>query len=115
MMASTAPNLVQHAQTALRLFPCPVMGDREREQHIKSCGDKFLIAYEQYTDTKDPAYREEALKWLNLQNDAINGRSQAAQTMRHAAFERALNEGPDFFQTEGQLDGRAIALRNCRR
>jgi hypothetical protein len=77
--------------------------DLEREQHIQDCGHRMELAM-QLGD------RKQAREWMDLQHQAIKARSEAQK----ARMERVIDDGLDYFSTEGQrarrmLDARGLA------
>lgn len=73
--------------------------DAARELRIVQLGESFKAAYAMFEATGLDSHRAEAYRLLRLQEQAIKGRSARAQAERHAAFERQLEEGVDFFQS----------------
>jgi hypothetical protein len=79
----------------------------ELEQHIQDCRDLMEAAYARFQDYGDPNDRDAAVQHMHRMNEALRSRWPAVQTQRHAAFERRLDEGVDFFQVAGALDAHA--------
>lgn len=80
------------------------MGDAEREAHIKSCGDLMQKAM-------DDGNREEAMNWLQAQNQAIAMRSPAQ--VERMEIERGLRGESCYFVTMGELAHPAILRRQA--
>jgi hypothetical protein len=79
------------------------MGDAELEQHIHDCGLLLERAYARFQAHQLPADRDEAVEWLARQQEAILERDRRCGAERHAAFERRISEGVDFFQSDMAL------------
>lgn len=80
-----------------------LMSDLELEVHIYDCERLWRATYQSFQEFGNPHDRDEALLHLHRMNEAILGRSQAIQAQRHAEFERALDDGVDYFQTQGRV------------
>lgn len=76
----------------------------EHEIHIFDLERLYRGAYARFEAWGLPADREDAAQFLDLMSQAL--RERPGQVMRHAEFERRLDEGVDFFQVQG---GRARA------
>ncbi len=89
---------------AIAAFALRVLSDDELEQHIDDCHWLYRTAYERFELWGLPSDRDDALLHLHAMNTAILARSPQAQAERHAAFERRLDEGVDYFQARGLAD-----------
>jgi hypothetical protein len=85
-----------------------VLSEAELEAHITDLTGLMELAYMFFVQTGDGSYRAEAARLLANRDAAILARSEATQYARHAAFERRLDEGVDFFGTQGARQGRAL-------
>lgn len=85
----------------------PAMTDHENELHILACGAHMEAAYRRFQDHGNPQDRDEAVLWQDLQRQAIEARSPA----QRARMEKAIDDGLDFFQTQGQLAHRMAQAR----
>lgn len=74
--------------------------DHELELHIEDCHYQYRTAYERFQLWGNPHDRDEALLHLHRMNMAILMRSPAVLAARHAAFERRVSEGVDYFNSE---------------
>jgi hypothetical protein len=92
------------------------LADDELEIHIEDAHWQYRTAYERFQLHGCPCDRDEALLHLHRMNTAILARSAAIQAARHAAFERRLDEGVDYFQVQGLRDRSVLASsdRECR-
>lgn len=81
--------------------------DAIRERHIVSCGMQMEKAYARFQAHGNTDDREEARQWKELQRMAIARRSPA-QLQR---MEQAIDEGLDYFQTEGERAHRMAQAR----
>jgi hypothetical protein len=81
--------------------------DEELERHIADLGRQLEAAYKRFQDHGDPRARQEAIAWLQLQTEAIERRSASVR----GAMERVIDEGVDFFQTEGARQRRMLIAR----
>lgn len=75
----------------------------ELEQHVKDSGAHIEAAYARFQTSRDPADRAEAVRWMQLQNDAIRARNERIGGVRHAEFEQRLDDGVDFFNSRHAL------------
>jgi hypothetical protein len=75
----------------------------ELEQHINDCEELWWTAYERFRQYGNPHDRDEALRWLHEQNEGLRERSRRVGAARHEAFERRLDEGVDYLQSEHAL------------
>jgi hypothetical protein len=90
------------------LHAAPELSDDELEIHIEDCQHLYLMAYERFLAYGCPHDRDDALLHLHRMNVAILSRSPAAQAVRHAAFERRLADGIDYFAARGLADRAAM-------
>lgn len=80
----------------------PALSDLEHEIHIEDCHHQYRVAYERFELHGSPHDRDEALLHLHRMNQALVNRP--GQYERHAAFERRLDEGVDYFANRGAAD-----------
>lgn len=80
------------------------IADLEVELHIIDCERLWKAAYARFQTLGDPKDRDEAFEHLHAMNAAVLTRSAAVQAEAHAAFERRLDEGVDYFGACGARD-----------
>lgn len=95
--------LMEQVGQHLQKLAARELSDAELEQHIQDTCWLWQRAYARFQAHGNPADRDEAELWLHAQNEAILMRSPAVLAARHAAFERRISEGVDFFQSEQAL------------
>ena len=92
--------IVEHTQSACDTAwkgsqdPVARMTDAELERHIKDCGQHMVVAYAQ-------GDRPAALKWMQLQAEAIAGRSPAQVAQMESCY----------FAERGASDRAALEVR----
>lgn len=67
------------------------------EQQIADYSKQLEEAYAKFERFGNPSDRDAAIQLLHTRDAAILARSESAQRERHAAFERSLDEGVDYF------------------
>lgn len=95
-----------NATTPSNLAPAD-MTDAERELHIASLGQHMEQAYARFQAHRNPQDRDEAIQWHRLQLEAIQARSDAQK----ARMTLAIDQGLDYFQTEGDRARRMALAR----
>ncbi len=76
------------------------MVDAEYEQHIDDATYAYFLTYDRYREFRCPHDRDAALELLHTRDEALRNMPEHIQAARHAAFERRLDEGVDYFQSE---------------
>jgi hypothetical protein len=92
--------------------PAAACLNHELELHIEDAQHLYLMAYERFQLHGLPHDRDEAVEHLHRMNAAILARPAVVQMERHAAFERRLDAGLDYFNSQhAQELGKQVGRR----
>ena len=80
------------------------LSDAELDQHIHDAGLLMERAYARFLSSGLQSDRAEAIRWLQIQNVAIGERHRRLGPVRHAKFERDLDESLGYFMDQGDAD-----------